>query len=722
MIAAPAPPILCRNGSCKELEVRGAEPSDRFSYKLLGGPGSGGFGLDVALGDDFEVDEGRMSLNLLFASGERRDGVGDLLEVGGIRTERHRKNPVILLDHGKQVALPIALAEDPDTREYTVNLDQVTQQATARIFFYQGKSLNAPGLDKEKEFNHAILCSQIFDLMAKRYLRGGSVGYQIVHAKQLPPDYETGTPQGLHLLSILMLEASAVVMPAHPETVMKGFDPVREILAMPTICGKRLSPYLVKSLVPYLPERTKTQVGCEGKKQAMRPDEERYRSIMTADAPHEVAAMGLKECACGCGGTCGCGKRALKALRLRARGKSTPVPLRSVRDYDSVPPSHYKPGPGAAGHESGEEARMHVRGEGLKALRRQYRKAQPSEKISPEKAKIILEEGEARGHKLTEKQRRMFQAAAHKGFRSLGDAPAAHRCQMCGEPASVMVVDDDDSSTGAGWLCDRCAGAAERQGVQAEDARRTVVKGLSADEKRLAVEFFPSRTQARQFAEELRRTGHRVSRFTEDERGQWLVYFETEPGKSLSVKALRLKYRSKAGSTLSYEHTVFGKEDVPQSGDTLIVRERLLTRDLSDTFARPGDRVKVVEMRPNRVEVIVRNAEGAEERFPLGRFRKSLPITAVIDPEVKSFFALRKKYRPVKGLRRRLRKSAPGSSVLRVRGKDIDAVQSAAEKCGLKFARMADAADGTVKVKLTGMDEQIDRVAQAHGLPLRRKA
>lgn len=465
MVAAPAPPELgispetfCPGGQCPWLDGRGMEPSPTFSYKLFGGPQASGFGLDVAIGDELEVDEGHMSLVIPFADGQRRDGVGDLLEIGGIRLDRHRINPVVLFDHGKQVVLPIGMAEDPESREYTVNLDTVAQKASLKCFFYQGKGPIPEGVEVDEQYKHAVFCEQLFDLAAKRFIRGGSIGYQVIHAKQLSPDYDMGVPQGLHLLAVLMLEGSLVVMPANQETV-------RKTLSLPTICGKPLSPYLVKCLQPYAqkkvqlgytpqldqnqtkpdltqPHRTSPHLtapdhttlgnvnctkniengkGLVGQKmQAMRPDEENYRSVVTGDAPHRVAAMHQrkdmdKDCKCGCGGTCGCGsgkaakqgepdkpwwekfsfhvgnmggnvedlrigdvnsafrneeepavaaERLVKALQAQ---KSTPVPLQSVRDYDNVPPAAQRQHQSTVKPNRTAERKLHVQGEGMKA-------------------------------------------------------------------------------------------------------------------------------------------------------------------------------------------------------------------------------------------------------------------------------------------------------------------------------------------------------------------
>lgn len=209
-----------------------------YCYKLAE---TGSYGLDTTISNDFIVNESEMSVTFPFASGLRRDGVGDLLEIGGIRTDRHFLNPIVLLDHAKYANFPIGLAEDPKTKAYTVFLDPITQTATVKAFFYQSL----------KDSAHSLFCEQVFDLMAKRYIRSGSIGYQIIQAKELPPNYEKGTPKGLHLLSVLMLEASAVVLPANPDTAGK-------MLALPKVCGKPLSPYLVKSLSPHATEKKVT--------------------------------------------------------------------------------------------------------------------------------------------------------------------------------------------------------------------------------------------------------------------------------------------------------------------------------------------------------------------------------------------------------------------------------------------------------------------------------
>ncbi len=213
----------------------------------------GGYGLGVEI-QTLELDESRMSVWIPFADGNRRDAGGDLLEIGGIRLDRHQRNPIVLFDHGKQLPIPIAKAEDRDTGAYTVVLDAHAQTAKVNAFFYQGKGL--PGVTAEREQSHAEFCEQLYDLIAQKYIRAGSIGYTVIQARPIPADQTIGIPAGNHLLSVMMLEASAVVLPMNQDTV-------RKMLALPKLCGRPLSPYLRKSLEPHLLDTGKVVTGYE---------------------------------------------------------------------------------------------------------------------------------------------------------------------------------------------------------------------------------------------------------------------------------------------------------------------------------------------------------------------------------------------------------------------------------------------------------------------------
>lgn len=244
--------MTARSDIFRTLDGRGKSlDSTRWSYKLA----ENSYGMDVAYADNLQINEKEMSAWIPIADGNARDGQGDVLLVTGIDTSRHVKNPLVLLDHGKHIALPIGLMETRDTKQYTFAIDPLTKTAGGRCYFYQGGNSDylPAGTDpagkaflpnKSQQFEHAVLCEQLFDMMAKRLLRSGSIGYQVQEAERIPADYATGIPQGLFLKRVLMLEGSLVVLPANQDTVRKA-------LAMPRICGRPPCEMLVKSLSPY---------------------------------------------------------------------------------------------------------------------------------------------------------------------------------------------------------------------------------------------------------------------------------------------------------------------------------------------------------------------------------------------------------------------------------------------------------------------------------------
>lgn len=230
-------------------------PPDQFSYKLQGGS----FGMDVPMVGNLDIDESTMSMWIPIADGNRRDGVGDLLEVTGINVSRHVKNPIVLFDHGKEVHRPIARArQDPkDINSYTFTIDAVNKTAGCRAYFYQGK--NSCGLTGGCEpGTHGQFCEELFDMAVNGFIGAGSIGYQIIAGEHLPPDYVSGLPQGLHLKRVLLLEGSLVVLPANDSTVGKSLgviDYLGKALTGGKILGKSPSIEFKQAFTKYLPER-----------------------------------------------------------------------------------------------------------------------------------------------------------------------------------------------------------------------------------------------------------------------------------------------------------------------------------------------------------------------------------------------------------------------------------------------------------------------------------
>lgn len=248
------------------LNARTKRLEGNYSYKLAG-PMM--YGMDVAIADESEPNESEMSFWLPYADGNNRDGVGDLLEIGGIELDRHRDNAINLFDHGKHLVLPIGMTwarnekGEYDRNQYISEIDVVSQRARDKVFVWQGRDDGMLGKDIPGLKEHAITCEQYFHMVCMKMLGCGSIGYQIIDGVEIPPDYSRGTPKGVHLRRVKKLESSLVVLPANQNTAPKhkGFEWVREVLAMPRMCGKPLSPMFVKSFSDYCPEQTKTVVG-----------------------------------------------------------------------------------------------------------------------------------------------------------------------------------------------------------------------------------------------------------------------------------------------------------------------------------------------------------------------------------------------------------------------------------------------------------------------------
>jgi hypothetical protein len=421
MTVMPQPPALKQN----QRAIAG-------QYKLAAGPMAGNYGLDVAIGEP-QIDESRMAIKIPYANGERRDGVGDLLDVGGIQLWRHRANPICLFDHGKVqgnsgTTLPIGTCEDPDTKAYRNEIDVLAKTAAAWNFFYSGTGLN--GVPVAEEYSHALFCEQLFDMTVKRILRGGSIGYQNIKTLPLQADYQTGTPAGQHLLVTLMLEFSLVVLPANGDTVMKSFPSVdayneweesvrRNLSRGYLVCGKALSPVLHKSLATYVPEETKASTGggLVTLKQIDEAAERKMKEVAVPLANLPDTKIPPAQFDPGVGATC----KKVKELRSKYARKSydqrvdqlkpRDIIQREDGQWDIVRKVDVGPDFVRLQLESGNVwmARPH------NFVVVKHLKSQPSAGISPEKARQILKDGEVRGHPLTEKQRGLFGAAAGRG-------------------------------------------------------------------------------------------------------------------------------------------------------------------------------------------------------------------------------------------------------------------------------------------------------------------
>lgn len=731
MIATARDPLSVLNGRLKGLS------STEYSYKLQGG---NSYGMDVAFADNLAVDEKRMSLWVPYADGKRRDGVGDLMEIAGIKTERHRKNPIVGFDHFKDVKLPIGLAcewdeaaDKYDRTKYINIIDPIENQARVNCFFYRGKGML--GVDRKDEYDHAVYCAQLFHMAATGMIGAGSIGYQVVKALELRPDYETGTPQGLHLLVTNMLEASLVILPANQDTAAKA-------LAMPKIAGHAPSPYLVKCLCAFAPEK-KVQFGytpeLDPKPDNTKPDPTRPY-LTTPELTGSDVIIGKTDT------------------------KSVPVPHGDMSRTD-VPPAKWKPGLGAEKNEGGESsppspARANltlpehtstyhtasmdkdmVDARKVKEIRKKYRKAQKdflgniedavrafreqgdsgvyqvyqrmsqrdrvdfddyvaeislplaSETFSPTQRFVRYIRLRASG-KAQEPLKRFIVHVNGKYHstefaRNAAEAIAVVRAKLNDPGAKVETTESKSPQSGKSLEDD----AARVLGIPVSELVR-FEHYSDAEWERYLRGVVSSRARENR-AERERLNSHR-------QRQEYLRRKKRE-GKGLKTP------KTRAGVHGPLEHEI-------NVGDRVIARHLIsLARRSIDspfgTFAYVGDRLYVVALRPGDVEgVVVRNEQGQQQSVVLSALRKSM------EAETKSLKNIRMKYRATKGIRRCLKRSSPGSSVLHVRGKDVAEAKEQATKKGLKFERLKTHDDGTEKIKLTGDDAAMDDVVKHFGV------
>ena len=186
-----------------------------------------GRGLACYPAKDLMVDTGRASATGVFAASTKDRG-GDVLEIAGIKTENHKKNPIVLWLHGfdyrdQDCQKPIGKCEDANGN-YTVMLKPDEGIALATTFFNQSTQLS----------------EQICALVMGKDVRAQSIGYREIKVERI---YEDDVYIGSHLIEVEMIENSWVPVPMNP-------DAVRGIMAR-DVCGRALHPAIKAALSPY---------------------------------------------------------------------------------------------------------------------------------------------------------------------------------------------------------------------------------------------------------------------------------------------------------------------------------------------------------------------------------------------------------------------------------------------------------------------------------------
>lgn len=667
---------------------RGKSLPKAYSYQL--GEDAGRFGLDVFGGSELRVDESRMAVFVPYADGNARDGVGDLLEVQGIDHTRHQRNPIVLYDHGKDVTLPVGSAEDPDTNEYSVEQDEHSRTEGGWCFYYQGK-----GLGGDERGSHALFCEQLFDLQCRKLVRGGSLGYTIIEASKLPADHRTGTPEGLHLIRTKMLEFSVVVLPCNEDTVGKAWDEqranewfrkgmqdaTRRILCLPHVCGKRMSPYLVKSLAPWAPPR-KSQMGYEGKSCKCDGTPGQCR------CPNAVKAM------------LGTGTKAQSSgsYRVMVGDSGTWVEEASSNSFAEcsnyarvvLKPQGYKKikivGPDGEFEVKQDAPSQGGRKKGLgehsaKMLRK--RATELCQQATQEfgiRVSVVEDGRELGSYKIQSTDRTKLPA------RVLGDWLKDQGVTVAGEGSSILLI---KSLPGAEQKT-RMAATANTTGYAPGDK-------VAARELLRAGNFGPSRYT---FAN----PGDKLEVVASDPGGRILVRNPSGKTEYFSSAQLRKTKELEQEKSLAELRKHYGKAQ-GKPGHPISITH------MGDIYSQSGRRG--TSRKTGRPVMEYEDENGLrlwmDDRGEITESDKSFK-----GAQGKSLHALRKKYRPVGGVRRRLKKSTPGAAMVQVRHKDVAAMREEAEARGLK-SHLVGEVPGGMKFKLMGDDENIDAVASLFG-------
>lgn len=169
------------------------------------------------------TDDGAMVISIPFAASRERDRVGDFLEVQGIETANHEKNPQAFTDHGKKLWWPLGLDQD-EAKRYTVTIDG--DVAKCRIYVSTVMRENV----------------QMYEFYKKGLIRAGSIGYRPLEFDVIPADVENGWPKGKHLKRVELLETSAVFLPCNQDSVQELYSGVWDGKGLCDVFREQLEP------------------------------------------------------------------------------------------------------------------------------------------------------------------------------------------------------------------------------------------------------------------------------------------------------------------------------------------------------------------------------------------------------------------------------------------------------------------------------------------------
>lgn len=188
------------------------------------------YGLDVVTDSSLDFNDDDFCITIPFAASHGKDRVGDFLEVSGIETDNHQKNPVAFLDHAQRIEKPIGKCCDKEGN-YTVTVDEERGLAIAKIYLAR----DIPDFPEPE---------QCYELYKQGILKAGSIGFRPLEIETIAADPENGYfKSSLHIKRCELLEVSLVSLPCNQDAVQK--------ILCDGIKGKPLEASLKSLLAPY---------------------------------------------------------------------------------------------------------------------------------------------------------------------------------------------------------------------------------------------------------------------------------------------------------------------------------------------------------------------------------------------------------------------------------------------------------------------------------------
>lgn len=201
-----------------------------YDVKSDGLPGTDIVALDCDSPKEITFDQSKMSATGVLAT-TSLDRYKDILEVKGINTFNHQRNPIAMVDHAQWCPLPIGKCMTDDGI-YLVTIDEEAGEALQTTLFSQSLPL----------------ARQLYCLYVEKILRANSIGFTPTEVKNLNITNPYTKKPGRHIIRCDLDEVTWCARPVNQDCVMKA-------LSMDKIEGRPLEPVLKSVLTRYAADK-----------------------------------------------------------------------------------------------------------------------------------------------------------------------------------------------------------------------------------------------------------------------------------------------------------------------------------------------------------------------------------------------------------------------------------------------------------------------------------